>query len=50
MKITIKMEAVKRRSPMAVAMTKRHARSHVMRDRRKRRAKDARNGWRKEWE
>jgi len=50
MKITIKMEAVKRRSPVAVAMTKRHGRSHVMRDRRLRRAKDTRNSWRKEWE
>jgi len=50
MKITIKMPRTKRRCPMAVAMNKRHARSHVMRDRRKRRANDARHDWRKDWE
>jgi hypothetical protein len=50
MKITINVPRAKRRCPMAVAMNKRHARSHVMRDRRKRRANDARNDWRNDWE
>jgi len=40
----------KRRSGLTVAMIARHPRKQVIRDRRNRRAKDARKHWSKEWE
>ena len=50
-KIEIKDEDLpKRRSGLTVAMLRRHSRKQVMRDRRQRRAKDARKHWSKEWE
>lgn len=40
----------KRRNTYVSAMVKRHPRKQIMRDRRQRRAKDARKHWSKEWE
>jgi hypothetical protein len=51
MKIRIKEEdKPKRRSGLTVAMLRRHPRKQKMRDRRQRRAKDARRHWSKEWD
>jgi len=45
-----KQEKPKRRNPWVKAMIARHPRTQNMRDRRQRRAKDARKHWSKEWE
>jgi hypothetical protein len=51
MKIHVKDEdKPKRRSGLTVAMLRRHPYRQIYRDRRKRRAKDARNHWSKEWD
>ncbi len=50
-KIEIKEEDLpKARRGLLVACLKRHSRRQIMRDRRMRRAKDARKHWSKEWE
>ena len=51
MKIKIKEEDLpKKRRGLLVACLRRHPRRQVMRDRRQRRAKDARKHWSKEWD
>jgi hypothetical protein len=45
-----KKKTPKRRNPFVMAMLRRHPRKQVMRCRRARRTKDARNSWRKEWD